>query len=129
VRLRDVTHRGNIEVTIFGLDGTQRDLDRKQCAVGAQAGEFLAAAHRPQARVGDEMLPMLMVDAAHAFGHQRFHGQRAQLGCRIAEQVLGLRIGEDDAASCVGNDHCIRRQLEQSLERGWMQGGSIVHRR
>jgi len=83
----------------------------------------------PQARMSDETLPMQVMGCAHPLWHQRFDGQCAQLGPRITEQMLGLRIGQDNAALGVGNNHRIRRHLEERLERGGMQGGAIVHAR
>jgi hypothetical protein len=77
--------------------------------------------------VRDEAFAMQVVGSTHPLGHERIDGQRTQLGCRIAEQMFGLRVGQDDASFGVGHNHRIRRHLEQGLERRGMQCGAIAH--
>ena len=116
LRLGDVADgRGEQRVAI-GLDRAQADLHRKLLAVVAHARQLVAGAHRAHARRGHVAAAVLGMRLAHLFGQQGFDLQSAQLALAIAEQAVGLGIGQHDLAVEVDYDHRVRRGIEQRLE-------------
>jgi hypothetical protein len=49
---------------------------------------------------------------SEARGDQVIHGKRGKLGARVAEQPLGRRVGHDDPAFPVGDQHRVGGEVE-----------------
>ncbi len=114
--LRDVADRAGDKDAFLGFERAQADLDREFLAILAPAVELEAHAHRPHARVGEETVAMSWVQASIALGQQQLDGLLEKLGARIAEESLGLRVDEHDAARAVHDDDRVGCRLEEPAE-------------
>jgi hypothetical protein len=56
------------------------------------------------------------VPVAEARGDQDLHRPAEQIGARVAEQLLGLRVDQDHPPLVVDDDHRVGRRLEQVAE-------------
>jgi len=114
----DVAHGSDDQRPLLRSHRAEADLDRKLAAVGALAEEFPALAHGAGAGCNDEGVAVTDMPAAEAFGHQDLDRLADKAVARIAEQLLGLRVDQFDAALGIGDDDRIGCRLQQGAEAG-----------
>jgi hypothetical protein len=92
---RDVDDRREDERSVCGVDRCESDVDRELGTVLAPGREVQAGPHWPGDRMGQERAWVRRVEVGHAFGDQEFDRRSDDLGARIAERLLDLRVGVD----------------------------------
>src|SRR5262249_11100626 len=85
----------------LGLERAKADRDGELGAVLAPAVELEARAHAAHARLGEEAGPMARVERPEALGDEDLHLAPDHLAAGVAEELLGLRIDEEDGAEPV----------------------------
>ena len=114
--LRGVADEGEDRGTVRGLDGLEHDVDGEFRAVIAQAKEIERRTHLPRAWMRVVVLAVARMHAAEASRHQHLHGLADQLFARVAEQLLGARVGGTHFALSVGDEDCVGRELEEAID-------------
>jgi hypothetical protein len=97
---------------LVGLDRIEADLDREFAAVLAQTEEVAAGVHRSRARIAEKCAAPRRIAVAEPLRRQHFDGLAEQLGARITEHALRLRIDHFDAAGRIDHHHRIGRRLD-----------------
>jgi hypothetical protein len=129
--LRDVAHDGNDHGTVWLGQRAEADLHWELGPVPAASPQVQAGSHRARGR-GDEVLcPEAMVSVAKAVGHQDLDGRPQELGWGVAEDLLGLRVGEHDLPRAVHTEDRVRSRVEQASEALLCSRalGEVAHRR
>ncbi|MCY1394365.1 hypothetical protein D3C87_1294790 [compost metagenome] len=91
----------------------QADLHGKLAAILAKAFEVIQfRAHLPGAAMGDEAIAQRYMPAARRVRHQPLDGLAHQLTRGITEQRVQLRVGHQDFALGIDDDHAVRCRLE-----------------
>ena len=102
--------------TGLGLDDPPAHLAHELRAVAAQA---VGADREPQRMVGREVeLHVARVALAQALGPEHLHRLAQQLVVFVAEQRLGVRVGEHDPAVAACADGRVRKPFEDGAQRG-----------
>ncbi|MNE25629.1 hypothetical protein D3C80_1189630 [compost metagenome] len=112
--LTDIPHRGTDTGATPGQSGQvgQADLHGEQAAILAHPLQiFDARPHLASAAVSDEVITPRHMGATAALRYQTLDGLTDQLAAGIAEQLVQLRIGEQDAAIGTDHQHAVWRRL------------------
>src|SRR5258706_6220769 len=112
--IRDVPDRAHDEEPAPRLERAQADLDGELGAVPAEAEQLEARSHAADLRVRDVAGAMRGMPGAEALGDEDLNRQPPQIGEGVAEQLLRLSVDDHDASFRVGDDHRVRRRLEQA---------------
>ena len=114
--LGDVADRARDQHAFLRFERAQADFDREFGSVLAAAVEFQAHAHRTHARIAEEPLPMRRVRLPVALRQHDLDVPVDQLLARVAEELFGLRVRNDNPAGAVHDEHRIGRRFEQGAE-------------
>src|SRR5882757_6438641 len=114
--LRDVADGARNQRPFFRFERAQADLDGKLGSVLAPAVELQTHAHRSHLGIGEEPVAAVGMLAPVPLRQQELDFLVEQLGAREAEELLGLRIDQNDVALPVDDDDRVRRGFEQALE-------------
>jgi hypothetical protein len=116
-RLRSVMSRMELVTSSPSrLQRAQADLHRELRAVQAAAVELAALAHGPPPRLLEVAGALRPVMAAEELGHERLHRLAQELLARVAEELLGPRVHQHDAALAVDDDDRVGGRLQQAAE-------------
>ena len=111
----------------LGLDDPPAHLAHELAAVAAQP---VGADREPQRVVGREVeLHVARVALAQALRPQHLHGLAQQLVVFVAEQRLGVRVGEHDPAVAARGHGRVREALEHGAQRGLAAAQPILQAR
>src|SRR5690606_12650157 len=89
---------------------------RKLGAVFAQPEQLEARAHGAYARFGEVTAAMSRMVTPETLRHEQLHPLTNELIARVAEQLFGLRVYQQDAPVSVHDDHRVWRGFEQTAE-------------
>ncbi|MNH01334.1 hypothetical protein D3C79_605510 [compost metagenome] len=112
--LTDIPHRGTDTGATPGQSGQvgQADLHGEQAAILAHPLQiFDARPHLASAAVSDEVITPRHMGATAALRYQTLDGLTDQLAAGIAEQLVQLRIGQQDEAIGSDHQHAVWRRL------------------
>src|SRR5262249_42688973 len=111
--LSDVSNRGGDQRALGGLDRAQADLRGELGAVLAAREELEACPHRPGSRLAGVSASMARVPVPEALPDQELDRLPNELRARVAEQLLGLGIDEEDPPVRIDDHHRIGGSLEE----------------
>src|SRR3546814_9860487 len=128
----DVAHGGDDQRVLVGLHRAEADGDGKLAAVGAAAGKLEVLAHRAHTWRDEEVTSVADVKRLQRLRHQHLDRLPDELVAGIAEQMLSLRIDQNDASLTVGDHDAVGSGFEQGAEvcfaaRPRRGGGSEEH--
>src|SRR5205807_1861665 len=114
--LADISNRTGYQRPVLRLERAETDLHRELRAVPTQPEELEAGTHRAHSRIGEEPGAVLRMLAAEALGQHHLDLFPQELRARVAEELLGLRIHQDDVAVAVHDDDGVWGGFQQPLE-------------
>src|SRR5438552_2145856 len=112
----DVADGARDERAFLGLEGTQADLDRELGAVRTQPIELEVRTHGTDSRIGEVARTVRGMPATETLGDENLDRPAHQLGSWMAEQLLRLRVDENDVAVPVDDHDSVGGCLEESAE-------------
>jgi hypothetical protein len=101
---------------VVRLRGIEADIDENEAPVLAPAGEFAACSHTPGIWLGEVAFPHSAVLGLSASGDQKLDGLSEEFRPLVAEDFLGLGIGEDDFTRFIDHHHSTGRGLHHESE-------------
>lgn len=125
--LGEVPDRGRDQQALVRTHRREPDLGGELGAVLAPAGELTPRAHGPVQRSTQVALALLGMAGEGRLGHQDLHRLAQQLGAVVAEEGLGLAVGEQDASVLVGEDHGLGGGVEQLAHVGSHPSNGLRH--
>ena len=111
--LGDVSDGGDDQRSGDHLHRTEADVERHFDAVFPDTVEIPLGTHRSDVRCPRELFPRRSVSAPYSVRDEQLNTLAEELGGSVAEQLLGLRVGEHDPPVSVDGDHRVRCVLEQ----------------
>jgi hypothetical protein len=116
--IRGISDRGGDELPPRCLQRRQADLCWKLAAVLAQAVELDASSHRARAWLRKVCVTVPRMQAAVAFGDQRFHRASDELRGLVTKEPFRVAIRQLNA-TIRANDHgSVGRRIQESAKRG-----------
>src|SRR5260370_1270176 len=109
----DIADRAGDERALLGFERAQADLDGEFRAVFAPAVKLQPGAHRAHFGIGEIAVAMVRMLVAKPRRNQHLDRVAEQLVASVAEELLGLRIDQRDAAVATDDHHSVRRRFEQ----------------
>ncbi len=78
--------------------------------------ELQPRAHGANLRVGEELRAMAGMLLAKSLRDQKLHRLLEKLAARVAEDLFGLRVDQNDVALLIDDQHGVWRGLQKALE-------------
>src|SRR5207245_2245161 len=112
--LGHVTDSAGDQYPFLGLQRAQADLHRKLTPVLPPPVKFQPRPHGSRARISKIARAVPGMRSSKPLGHQNLNRLPEQLLTGVAEQLLRLRIHQQDAALPAHDHHRVRRRLQQT---------------
>ena len=108
---RDVHNGREHEPALFRFDRHEADFDRELASVLPLSEQISASTHRTRRRVGEESVAIFGMLRSEPLRHQQFHGLPQEFIAGVTEDLLGLRVDQDDTPLGVDHQHSVRSRL------------------
>ncbi len=125
----NVANGAHCQRALLGLEGAETDFHGKFRAILSQAVQLQPRAHGARTRFGEKARAVAGMFAAKTLGHQHLDFLANEFFAGVTEELLGLRIHQDDLPPAIDNDDGVRRGLQQSpkLLFGFFAFGNVAN--
>ena len=114
--LGDVPDGARDAQPLVGAEGAEGDFDRELAAVLSTSVQLVSDTHRARLRVHREGGAVVGMARAGAVRDERLDLPAHELVAAVAEELLGLRVHEQDRTGLVHDDHAVRSPLETAVD-------------
>src|SRR5699024_10363989 len=114
---------GHGQHPLVGCQRAEADLDGKHAAVAAACFQINELAHGPHCGTLEPVLPMRAVLSGQVIGDEHLQPLDGAFAALVAEQGLGLVIGQPDAAGSIHPHQSVRNGVQNLLQVAVGQAG------